>query len=965
MKRMKKAIALAMSVSFLFVGVPPFSQVPAVRADDSEIFGANIQPNVMILIDSSQSMDDYISQAAEAPYSAATVYTGSRATAKVYSCTSGDCATDPSRYSVYKNTIADVPCDTARTALSTVGKWNGNIRSTGCGGSSYRQLRTGNYLNYLFSPIGGVERKITVAKRVLANLLSVTEGVRFGTMKFTTGGGQVMSPIGTSTATLISGINSMSLTSVGTVLGEQLRDASLYYSGDFGYATPIQLECQPNFVIVLSDGLYTGIRPRDQATALSHTDHSNTLPNNPDIQKVMVHTIGFALPPEDRDAANPELQATADNGGGQFFSTESEAQLEAALEEAIRRIVAATFSFATPVIPTTSATGSNRAYLAAFQSDPSRPAWSGYLKAYNRDSTGNVPVDPDTGVPLDSAKAWDAAVQLTAKAASTRTIKTATSIGGALQDFATSNTDLTAAVLDVPSADRDKLINYVRGIDAFDIDDRDSNVTEERTWKLGDIFHSTPALVTPPRLPSSDSGAGSYTQFRTTNSGRTTILIGGANDGMLHAFRESDGEELWAFIPPDLLENLKTLVNSAADHPFYVDGSPIVADVKTGGAWKTIVVFGERRGGKYYHALDITNTESPTYLWSFTDAKMGETWSEPVIGKVKMNPSTGSTEKYVAIVGGGYDTANNNTLGKAVFAIDLSNGTKLWEYSNPGSASDDRQYMNFSIPANPAAADLSRDGFIDRVYIGDLGGQLWKFDFSTPATLSSGLVDNWTGKRIFAAPGNPAGSGEYYPTQAIYVPPALAYDTQQNLWIYFGTGDRNHPTNSTAPNRFYGIKDNVGMTNGSVLTESNLANVTSDNATVTQGWYFLLGTNEKVLASADVFNKIVFFTTFTPTGSAACGSGGGAAKLYAVQMTSGYAAMDWTSGTALTTSNATLARAKTIGTGIPSRPIIVITESGATLTTSVIAATTSQQLPSNPAPPPNSMRQILYWREVY
>jgi type IV pilus assembly protein PilY1 len=275
--------------------------------------------------------------------------------------------------------------------------------------------------------------------------------------------------------------------------------------------------------------------------------------------------------------------------------------------------------------------------------------------------------------------------------------------------------------------------------------------------------------------------------------------------------------------------------------------------------------------------------------------------------------------------------------------------------------------MNFSIPANPAAVDLSRDGFIDRVYIGDVGGQLWKFDFSAPATLSSGLVNNWTGKRFFAAPGNAPGAGEYYPTQAIYVSPTLAYDTQGNLWVYFGTGDRNHPTNTTAPNRFYGIKDNVGMTNGSPLTESSsgMVNVTSSNGTATQGWYFLLGTNEKVLATADVFNKIVFFTTFTPTGSAACGTGGGTAKLYGVQMVTGYAAVDWSSGTALTTTDATVARAITIGTGIPSRPIIVITESGATLTTSVIAATTSQQLPSNPAPPPNSMRQILYWREVY
>jgi hypothetical protein len=44
---------------------------------------------------------------------------------------------------------------------------------------------------------------------------------------------------------------------------------------------------------------------------------------------------------------------------------------------------------------------------------------------------------------------------------------------------------------------------------------------------------------------------------------------------------------------------------------------------------------------------------------------------------------------------------------------------------------------------------------------------------------------------------------------------------------------------------------------------------------------------------------------------------------------------------------------------------VVITESGATLTTSVVAATTSQQLPSNPTPPPSFMRKVLYWREVF
>ncbi len=83
-------------------------------------------------------------------------------------------------------------------------------------------------------------------------------------------------------------------------------------------------------------------------------------------------------------------------------------------------------------------------------------------------------------------------------------------------------------------------------------------------------------------------------------------------------------------------------------------------------------------------------------------------------------------------------------------------------------------------------------------------------------------------------------------------------------------------------------------------------------------------------------------------------------------MTTGYAAVDWTNGAApLTSTNSAQTRYKTIGTGIPSQPIVIITGTGATLTTSVVAATTSQQVPSNPAPPPISMRRVLYWHETF
>jgi len=364
-----------------------------------------------------------------------------------------------------------------------------------------------------------------------------------------------------------------------------------------------------------------------------------------------------------------------------------------------------------------------------------------------------------------------------------------------------------------------------------------------------------------------------------------------------------------------------------------------------------------RRGGNHYYALDITDTTNPTYLWSFTDSKLGETWSEPASGKVKI----GGAYKFVAFVGGGYDSGSNNALGKAFFAIDLSDGTKLWEYYNDTTL-DDRQYMNFSIPANPTAVDLNSDGYVDRVYIGDVGGQVWKFDVSANATSS------WAGKRLFAAVATdttPA-PGEYYPAQAIYGTPALALGPDLKVWVFFGTGDRNHPNNTTSPNRFYGVKDTTDMTNGSVLRETSLADVSTSNATDPDGWFFTLGSNEKVLATANVFNTQVLFSTFTPVSTVTCTSGGGTAKLYSVQMLTGYAGIDFSTGTALTTTDSSHTRSTTLGEGIASMPVILIippASPGQKASSSAITGTTNQQLLNNAVPPPPFLKQVRSWME--
>ncbi|HAS17432.1 MAG TPA: hypothetical protein DCR39_05975, partial [Nitrospiraceae bacterium] len=209
---------------------------------------------------------------------------------------------------------------------------------------------------------------------------------------------------------------------------------------------------------------------------------------------------------------------------------------------------------------------------------------------------------------------------------------------------------------------------------------------------LGDILHSRPTVI----------------HYSTSHS----VIYVGANDGMLHAFEDSDGEELWGFIPPDLLNTLKslTILNITSTHPYYVDGSPraFIIDANNNGTIssdegdKAILVIGERRGGSSYYAIDVTDADIPVYLWRigtaiadpvigsvWSSSEFGQSWSEPEIVKMVIGGET----KYVFFIGGGYDKDNedalppltledrSNPIGRAVFAVDVLTGEKLWEYS--------------------------------------------------------------------------------------------------------------------------------------------------------------------------------------------------------------------------------------------------------------------------------------------
>ncbi|MCI5148419.1 MAG: hypothetical protein D3916_03315 [Candidatus Electrothrix sp. MAN1_4] len=152
--------------------------------------------------------------------------------------------------------------------------------------------------------------------------------------------------------------------------------------------------------------------------------------------------------------------------------------------------------------------------------------------------------------------------------------------------------------------------------------------TKDYTWRLGDVIHSTPIVVSRPaeaynyiyRDPT-------YNDFADKWAKRRSVVYFGANDGMLHAVNagfyfedgnqfccteelETDGtckvspsehtytatgvtvtgycgddepdlgEELWAYIPYNLQPHLKCLADELYAHKYFVDQKPRIFDVQ-------------------------------------------------------------------------------------------------------------------------------------------------------------------------------------------------------------------------------------------------------------------------------------------------------------------------------------------------------------------------------------------------
>jgi hypothetical protein len=483
-------------------------------------------------------------------------------------------------------------------------------------------------------------------------------------------------------------------------------------------------------------------------------------------------------------------------------------------------------------------------YSASFEF----PNWRGHLRSWDVTSL-TLPYSKSSDLRnianVGAKFVADAGEALSARSWSTRIVYTAydQQADGLMNDrtdFSISNKAVLEPYLGLglDSPETEPLIRFVLG--------------DGRTWKLGDINHSSPQVVEPPYGTPTQMGDG-YAEFKETNKNRQRVIIVGANDGMLHCFDAVNLNELWAFIPNNLLYKLKNMRVKDADcgeflfHHFFIDGSPVIRDIYYGAAWHTVVVCGQGMGwgkdhGFYYFALDVTDPMAPIPLWELTDPTMGETWSVPDIGKVDI----GGTPTWVAFMGSGYDTWDpSERAGNYFYAVDIATGQilKSFEIKENGEPASPFGIVN-TVPGSPNGADNDRDGSIEYVYFGDLLGRFWRIDLTVG-------VSSWQAEVMYRDP-------YYHP---IVTKPAVYVDlTTMVISLYFGTGgDEKAP--GTEYYSFIALKDDLGT--GIVqwyLGTADLAvRLGIDNALkkgeFTQG--------EKIWADDVIADRLVYIATLT------------------------------------------------------------------------------------------------------
>ena len=518
---------------------------------------------------------------------------------------------------------------------------------------------------------------------------------------------------------------------------------------------------------------------------------------------------------------------------------------------------------------------------------------------------------------------WSAAAKLAAltSPATSRNIVIGTSSGAV--DFSPSTT------FSFVTADE---VRYLRGDQSLEGTTIDGNITwRKRSALLGDVVNSGVVYSGAPSRQITDAG---YKDFYEDNKSRTPAVFVGANDGMLHAFNATTGDELFAYIPKTMASKLSALTRSTfiSNRQSYVDGLITVSEAKIGTAgtkadWKTVLVAANGGGARGVFALDVTNPSSfaaSNAMWEFTsadDADMGYVIGQPQILKMRTS-ATDKTYKWFAVVASGVNNYVNDGAGNYsstgapalfILALDKPSNTAWSEGSN---------YYKISLPVDATTKATKPtgvanfmpllDGFgtVKEIFLGDYHGNIWNLQFNIRGLTQWRATSDWSSSKLSPF----VKSSIAYPLyiakdasgnrQVIHEAPVVlsgpVVNDRETFFVFAGTGKlvESADKSSSASHSIYAVHDNGTTTTDDTTTpvvikgrtrlKQGTVDATAKTVTVGSfvwgrpttdgdttkraGWYAdLPTTGERVVGVIQILGRKAIFNTQIPTTAGASG----------------------------------------------------------------------------------------------
>jgi type IV pilus assembly protein PilY1 len=327
-------------------------------------------------------------------------------------------------------------------------------------------------------------------------------------------------------------------------------------------------------------------------------------------------------------------------------------------------------------------------------------------------------------------------------------------------------------------------------------------------------------------------------------------------------------------------------------------------------------------GFSSYYALDITDPNSPKFLWEFSDEQLGFSTTGAAVVRIAHELPTGERDtngRWLVVIGNGptgpIDTNTHQFKGKSfhdlrLFALDMRNGTLLKKITPETPIS-----QAFVGSIAPGPQDINRTEKVSKSFYSDdvvyAGYTQCAASCDTAAPTWDGGVLRLVTKDVAAA----VNKNSIYPKDwelttlisgAGPVTSAVARlqdRKNKKLWLFFGTGryfykddDKanqgklvgvmepcfamTYPYGQSYLNTDIACKTTIDFSGGAFVNQTTL--LTDPDFTNKKGWYINLeaqdttndyGAERVITDPVAMSNGAIFFTTFMPS-TAVCNFGG-------------------------------------------------------------------------------------------